>query len=165
MENIKDKEVFADRGEKAKGYFLQGYGCAQAVLLTFADVIGMEEATLARLGSSFGGGMGRLREVCGAVTGAFAVLGFACGYDDPADKEGKSRHYAMIRDFADRFKAETGAPSIVCREILSGAGVSGESGGDAEARTPQYYQKRPCGELVEISAMVLAQMLAEQGKM
>ena len=165
MENIKDMEAFVIRGEKAKAYFLQGYGCAQAVLLTFADVIGMDETTLARLGSSFGGGMGRLREVCGAVSGAFAVLGFVCGYDDPTDGEGKSRHYAMIREFADRFKEKAGVPSIVCREILSGAGVSGESGGDAEARTPQYYQKRPCGELVELSATVLAEMLTEQGKM
>ncbi len=154
----------AYRAERAGEYFRAGYGCAQAVLLTFADVIGMEEAILARLGSSFGGGMGRLREVCGGVSGAFAVLGFVCGYDDPADKEGKSRHYAMIREFADRFKEKAGVPSIVCREILSGAGVDNRAGGEAEARTNEYYQKRPCGELVEISAFVLTEMLAEQGK-
>lgn len=155
----------AYRAERASGYFKQGYGCAQAVLLSFADVIGMEEATLARLGSSFGGGMGRLREVCGAVSGAFAVLGFVCGYDDPTDKEGKSRHYAMIREFADRFKEKAGVPSIVCRELLGGAGLDNRAGGEAEARTPAYYQKRPCGELVEISAFVLAEMLAEQGRL
>lgn len=153
------------RGDLAKAYFYKGYGCAQAVLLAFADVVGMDESTLARLGSSFGGGMGRLREVCGAVSGAFAVLGFVCGYDDPADNEGKSRHYAMIRDFAERFKQKTGVSSIVCREILSGAGVSGESGGEAEARTKAYYQKRPCADLVELSAIALAEMLIEQGKM
>ena len=152
------------RGELASAYFHKGYGCAQAILLTFADVVGMDETTLAKLGASFGGGMGRLREVCGAVSGAFAVLGFVCGYDDPADKEGKSRHYAMIREFADRFKQSAGAPSIVCRELLGGAGVSNTPGGEAEARTPQYYQKRPCGELVRISACVLAEMLDGAGK-
>ncbi len=161
----KESLLPAARGDLAKAYFHKGYGCAQAVLLTFADVINMDETALARLGSSFGGGMGRLREVCGAVSGAFAVLGFACGYDDPADKEGKSRHYAMIRDFADRFKERASVPSIVCREILSGAGVDSRAGGEAEARTQAYYQKRPCGELVEISATVLAEMLKEQGKL
>ncbi len=153
------------RAELAKSYFQQGYGCAQAVLLTYADALDMDKSTLAKLGSSFGGGMGRLREVCGAVSGAFAVLGFVCGYDDPQDKAGKSRHYAMIREFADRFKAKTGVPSIVCREILGGAGVDNRVGGEAEARTAEYYQKRPCAELVGLSAYVLAEMLAEHGKL
>ena len=153
------------RANRAKELFLEGYNCSQSVALAYADIVGIDEAMLATIAAPFGGGMGRLREVCGAVSGAFAVLGFVCGYDDPADKEGKSRHYAMIRDFAHRFKQKTGTSSIVCREILSGAGVSGESGGEAEARTQAYYQKRPCADLVELSATVLAEMLIEQGKM
>lgn len=151
------------RADLARAYFLQGYGCAQSVLLAFSDLTGLDEKTSARLGSSFGGGMGRLREVCGGVSGAFAVLGLLCGYDDPADKEGKNRHYADVRELARRFSERSRAGSIVCREILTGAGLSGASGGEAEARTEEYYQKRPCPELVALAAGILAEMLSEKG--
>ena len=151
------------RAEAARQNFLSGYGCAQSVLLAYADLTGLGEKTLAKLGSSFGGGMGRLREVCGGVSGAFAVLGLLCGYEDPTDKEGKSRHYADIRELARRFTEKSGGGSIVCREILQNAGLSGEKGGEAEARTEAYYQKRPCPDLVYIAAEVLAEMLVEKG--
>ena len=151
------------RAESARENFLSGYGCAQSVLLAYADLTGLDETTLAKLGSSFGGGMGRLREVCGGVTGAFAVLGFVCGYDDPTDKEGKSRHYADIRELARRFTEKTGGGSIVCREILQNAGLSGDKGGEAEARTAEYYEKRPCPDLVYLAAEALGEMLAEKG--
>ena len=150
------------RAALARQNFLQGYGCAQSVLLAFSDLTGLDEKTSARLGSSFGGGMGRLREVCGGVTGAFAVLGLLCGYDDPADKEGKSRHYAAIRELAHRFSERSQGNSIVCRNLLTGAGLSGASGGEAEARTPEYYKKRPCPDLVALAAEVLAEMLVEK---
>jgi C_GCAxxG_C_C family probable redox protein len=150
------------RAALARQNFLQGYGCAQSVLLAFSDLTGLDEKTSARLGSSFGGGMGRLREVCGGVTGAFAVLGLLCGYDDPADKEGKSRHYADIRELARRFSERSQGNSIVCRNLLTGAGLSGASGGEAEARTPEYYKKRPCPDLVALAAEVLAEMLVEK---
>ena len=151
------------RAQTARSYFLEGYGCAQSVLLAFSDLTGLDEKTSARLGSSFGGGMGRLREVCGGVTGAFAVLGLLCGYDDPADKEGKSRHYADVRELARRFSERSRGGSIICRELLTGAGLSGESGGEAEARTAEYYKKRPCPDLVALAAEVLAEMLCEKG--
>ena len=151
------------RATLARENFLKGYGCAQSVLLAYADLIGLDETTLAKLGSSFGGGMGRLREVCGGVSGAFAVLGLLCGYDDPADKEGKSRHYADIRELARRFTERSRGGSIVCREILQNAGLSGEKGGEAEARTAEYYQKRPCPDLVALAAEVLGEMLCEKG--
>ena len=156
-------EMIHKRAEAARQNFLLGYGCAQSVLLAYADLTGLDEKTLARLGSSFGGGMGRLREVCGGVSGAFAVLGLLCGYDDPADKEGKSRHYADIRELARRFTEKSGGGSIVCREILQNAGLSGEGGGEAEARTAAYYEKRPCPEMVYIAAEALGEMLAEKG--
>ena len=152
-----------DRGTLAKEYFLKGYNCSQAVLLAFSDRTGLDENTAARIASSFGGGMGRLREVCGGVTGAFAVLGLLCGYDDPADKEGKSRHYADIRELARRFTERSRGGSIVCREILKNAGLSGEKGGEAEARTAEYYQKRPCPDLVALASEVLGEMLWEKG--
>ena len=156
-------ENIIKRAEAARENFLSGYGCAQSVLLAYADVTGIDEKTLAKLGSSFGGGMGRLREVCGGVTGAFAVLGFVCGYDDPTDKEGKSRHYADIRELARRFTERSGGGSIVCREILQNAGLSGDKGGEAEARTADYYAKRPCPDLVYLAAEVLGERLVEKG--
>ena len=156
-------EVIHKRAETARQNFLKGYGCAQSVLLAYADLTGLDEKTLAKLGSSFGGGMGRLREVCGGVSGAFAVLGLLCGYDDPGDTAGKSRHYADIRELARRFTERSRGGSIVCREILQNAGLSGEKGGEAEARTAEYYEKRPCPDLVYLAAEVLGEMLWEKG--
>ena len=125
------------RAEQAAELFAGGYNCAQAVVVAFSDLTGLDDSFSAKMASSFGGGMGRLREVCGGVSGAFAVLGLLCGYDDPADKEGKSRHYADIRELARRFTERSRSGSIVCREILKNAGLSGESGGEAEARTTE----------------------------
>lgn len=158
-------EKITARAALARENFLKGYGCAQAVLLAYADLTGLDEKTLARLGSSFGGGMGRLREVCGAVSGAFAVLGFLCGYDDPTDKEGKSRHYADVRELARRITEKSGSGSIICREILASRSIPNEAGGEAEARTPEYYHKRPCAELVYVAAEALGEMLGEKGIM
>ena len=140
-------EKIQSRVALARANFMAGYGCAQSVLIAFSDLTGLDEKTSARLGSSFGGGMGRLREVCGGVTGAFAVLGLLCGYDDPADKEGKSRHYADIRELARRFSERSRGNSIICRELLTG----------------EYYKKRPCPDLVALAAEVLAEMLDEKG--
>ena len=161
--DIPTQLLISARATLARANFLKGYGCAQSVLLAYADLTGLDETTLAKLGSSFGGGMGRLREVCGGVTGAFAVLGLVCGYDDPADKEGKSRHYADIRELARRFTERSRGGSIVCREILQNAGLSGDKGGEAEARTAEYYEKRPCPDLVYLAAEVLGEMLWEKG--
>lgn len=149
----------AQRGERAQAYFQEGYSCAQAVLLAFPDLTGLDERTAARLGSSFGGGMGRMREVCGAVSGALMVLGFVLGYDDPKAPDAKNAHYARVRDFAARFRERSGGNSILCRELLSG--VSHTDGGDAEARTPAYYRKRPCPELCALAAEIAGEMLAE----
>ena len=160
---MNEKEKIIARAAQARANFMAGYGCAQSVLLTFSDLTGLDEKTSARLGSSFGGGMGRLREVCGGVTGAFAVLGLLCGYDDPTDTKGKSRHYADIRELARRFSERSQGRSIICRELLTGAGLSGASGGEAEARTDAYYQKRPCPDLVALAAEITAEILEEKG--
>ncbi len=154
-----------DRGHLARDNFLAGYGCAQAVLLAFSDVTGLDDTTAAAMASSFGGGMGRMREVCGAVSAALMVLGVAEGYSDPGDTAAKSRHYARVRDFAERFKSRCAtdgkADSIVCRDLLAGANVSNAAGGEAEERTAEYYKKRPCPDLCAIAAEILAEMLAE----
>ncbi len=102
--------------EKAKEYFLKGYNCAQAVVLAFCDVMGLSENQAAKMASSFGGGMGKMGEVCGAVTGMFMVLGLVEGGYAPDDKEAKMAHYAKVRELADKFKSENS--SIICRELL-----------------------------------------------
>ncbi len=165
-DNLKCAYTPQEYAALARDNFLAGYGCAQAVLLAFEDVTGLEPATAAALASSFGGGMGRMREVCGAVSGALMVLGLAVGYTDPGDPAAKSRHYALVREFAARFKArctrEGKTGSIICRDLLAGANISNASGGEAEARTPDYYQKRPCPALCALAAEVTAELLAEQ---
>ena len=147
------------RGERAKNLFLQGYTCAQAVVLAFEDMTGLDRATAAKLASGFGGGMGRMREVCGAVSGMFMVYDLMCGYSEPGDMESKKRVYADIRELAERFKAQSGG-SIVCRELL--AGVETTAGGDPEQRTAEYYSKRPCPSLVALAADMLDEFLREK---
>ena len=144
-----------DHGALAESNFRKGYNCAQSVLLAFGDVTGLDEKTASALSSSFGGGLGRLREVCGAVSGAAMVLGLVKGYSDPDDREAKKAHYARVREFAERFKEQNG--SIVCRELLSG--VKTTEGGVPEERTDAYYQKRPCAELCRRAAQILDEML------
>ena len=146
-----------NHAERARDLFLQGYNCAQAVVCAFGDVTGLDIDTAARMASSFGGGLARLREVCGTVSGAALVLGIARGYADPGDVEAKKAHYALVREFARRFREENG--SIVCRELLSGVDVT--PGGVPEERTEAYYRKRPCPGLAWSAARILEEMLAE----
>ncbi len=145
----------------AERLFFQGYNCAQAVFCAFTDVTGFDLDTSARMASSFGGGLGRLRETCGVVSAAALVLGIAEGYDDPADYEAKKRHYARIREFADRFKEEN--KSIRCGELLSMAGLSPESGGEPAPRNEEFYRKRPCPRMVCDAARILDEMLSDAG--
>ncbi|MBR7071321.1 MAG: C_GCAxxG_C_C family protein [Clostridia bacterium] len=146
------------RGEKAKQYFLEGYNCTQAVVLAFADRCDIDRDTLLKLASSFGGGMGRLREVCGTVSGMFIILGLISGYATPEKGAKKAAHYADVQELARRFEAENG--SIVCRELL-GLSVKRQDP-TPDPRTPQYYQKRPCPDLVAQAAEILEAFLAEQ---
>lgn len=145
------------RREKAMALFEEGYNCAQSVVLAFADLHGLDEKTAARLSSSFGGGMGRLREVCGAVSGMFMTLGLLYGYDNPKASEEKAELYAQVQALAADFEKENKA--IVCRELL-GLSVQKEEP-MPEARTKEYYKKRPCKELVGDAADILEQFIAE----
>lgn len=143
--------------EKAIKLFKEGFNCAQSVFLAFDDVMGLDRSTALKLSSSFGGGMARMREVCGAVSGMFMVLGVLYGYDSPTDMEAKKAHYAFLRDAADKFKAENG--SIICRDILGDP----EHGGDPEPRTDSYYKKRPCAEYVGMCAKIVEDIILEKG--
>ena len=131
-------------------YFKQGFNCAQAVVMAFADVTGVDAKQSARLASSFGGGLGRMREVCGAVSGMAFVLGALYGYDDPKATGASATHYARVQEVAGAFKTENG--SIICRELL---GEKAPVTATPEPRTPEYYKKRPCAELVGMAADIL----------
>ena len=143
--------------DKAERLFKEGYNCSQAVVVAFCDVTKMDEKTALALSSSFGGGMGRLREVCGAVSGMFMVAGLLYGYTSPTDNEQKKAHYALIQAMAQKFKDKTG--SIICRELLGGP----DNSPNPTLRTAEFYKKRPCSELVRICAEIVDQVIAEKG--
>ena len=147
------------RAEKAKEYFLQGYACSQAVALAFADLVPMDEETLTKITLPFGGGLGRLRLTCGAVSGMAAVVGllFAKGENTP---ENKKNVYAIVQELCGKFQAENG--SLICGELLRGMNVPVQIGGVAEARTQEYYQKRSCAEMVAHAARILEEYIKER---
>ena len=144
--------------ELAKKNFESGCNCAQAVLLAFSEVTGLDESTAMKLSASFGGGMGKLREVCGAVSGMFMAAGMIYADGSVPTQEAKAAHYERIRTLAARFKEENG--SYICRELLEGVPVSKEAA--PEERTEQYYKKRPCGELCAIAAQILDALLEQK---
>lgn len=143
---------------EAEELFLKGYNCAQAVVGAFAKEMGMEFDAAVRLASSFGGGMGRLREVCGAVSGMFMAAGAICGYSEPKDMDAKKEHYERIQLLAARFKEETG--SIICREMLGLPGKDNDP--KPSERTEEYYKKRPCPKIVGLAAGILEGYLQER---
>lgn len=144
-------------GEIAEQNFYKGYNCSQAVFLAFQDLYDMDEATAARISSSFGGGMGRLREVCGAVSGMFLTAGILYGYDTPGAHEEKAEHYKRIQELAKAYETENG--SIVCRELLGLTQKRQEP--IPEKRTEEYYKKRPCPKLVRMAAAIMEQYIKE----
>ena len=146
-----------NRKALAEELFYKGYNCSQSVLLAYSDMTGLDEKTAAMISSSFGGGIGRMREVCGAVSGGAMVLGLIKGYSDPSDRKAKAEHYALIRDFAGRFKTENG--SYICRELLEGTGAG--EGGTPQERTPEFYKKRPCARLISSACGIIDEMLGE----
>ena len=149
----------SERGERAKELFCAGYNCSQAVIIAFSDLTGLDEKTGAKLGSCFGGGMGRMREVCGAVTGMFTVYGLVNGYSGARDYEEKKQTYAVVQELAGKFKEENG--SIVCKELL---GLEKPEGTHIPAqRTEEYYQKRPCCDIVQLAAEILENKFIEIG--
>lgn len=147
------------RAQTAKKYFESGYNCSQAVAMAFSDLTGIDTATTARLTSGFGGGVGRMREVCGTITGAAFVLSALYGYDNPQDFEAKKRIYQEVQTIGEQFRNENG--SVVCRELL-GLNSQGADAPTPEKRTPQYYKKRPCAELVEYTTSILEKYISER---
>ena len=141
--------------EEAEKLFLEGYNYAQSVAGAFAKEMQMDQKTVMRMISSFGGGMGRMREVCGAVSGMAFVTGVLYGYDDPKDDIAKKEHYERVQYLASEFKKETG--SIICRELL---GIEGKDhAATPSKRTQEYYKKRPCVKMVGLAAGILEQYM------
>ena len=143
--------------ELAMAYFKEGYNCSQSVFLAFCDEYDMDFETALKISSSFGAGMGRLREVCGAVSGMFMVAGLLYGYIDPKDHKKKTEHYERIQYLAKEFEDKN--RSIICRELL-GIGA-GKDKPEPELRTAEYYKKRPCAELVGVAAEIMERYMEE----
>lgn len=146
-------------GEKAKELFTKGYNCAQSVAAAFCDITGTDEKTMLMLSSSFGGGMGRMREVCGAVSGMFMVLGLLYGYSETEDRGKKAELYARVQHLAEQFRKENG--SIICRELIEGVSGNDTDPSRPSERTAEYYKKRPCGELVKTAGDILEKYIQE----
>ena len=146
------------RSQKAKELFESGYNCSQAVLLAFADKFGMDFQTAQKISATFGGGMGRMREVCGAVSGMLMVLGLATGEYAPTDTAKKAEQYKTVQQLANEFRKKNS--SIICRELL-GLSQNGEkiSPPTPSERTDEYYKKRPCALLVQDAAEILEDYL------
>ncbi|HIR31963.1 MAG TPA: C_GCAxxG_C_C family protein [Candidatus Faecousia faecavium] len=145
-----------DHSYQAAELFLNGSNCAQAIAVAFCDVTGMEPELAARMSSSFGGGMGRLREVCGAVSGMLMVAGLLYGYDDPGEKDvNKKAHYQLVQNLAGQFREEVG--HIVCREILKNPPTDP----NPTPRTAEFYKTRPCARMVMTAARILDRYIEE----
>ena len=134
--------------------FLEGYNCAQAVAVAFTDVTGMDKQLAAKMAAPFGGGMGRLREVCGAVSGMFMVLGALYGYDNSDAESTKKELYKQVQALAEKFREENG--SIICREILKNP----PSDPNPSPRTAEYYRVRPCARMVLTAAQLMDDFIA-----
>ena len=143
-----------NHAEKAFELFKSGYNCAQAVAVAFCDKTGLTEKQAARMASSFGGGMGRMREVCGAVSGMFMVLGLLYGYDDPKADTEKKQLYTDVQALAEEFRKDAG--SILCREILKNP----PSDPNPSPRTAAYYAMRPCERMVYNAADLMDAFIA-----
>lgn len=145
------------RSGKAIDLFVGGANCAQAVFVAFADLCGIEEKLAYRLAAPFGGGLGRQREVCGAVSGMCMVLGALYGYDDLTDAPAKAEHYRVVQQLCGEFKEAFG--SIICRELLGSKRA--DTNPTPAARTAEYYKDRPCARQVGIAAEILEKYIAE----
>lgn len=155
--------MYEDRIQQAVAYFKQGYNCSQSVVLAYADLYGYTHEQACRMAASFGGGIGRMRETCGAACGLFMLAGLENGAIEGPDQESKHRNYALVQELAAKLKAENGS---ICCGVLLGLKKNDDEKIDAEkistqpeARTNEYYKKRPCPKLIEQAARLWAEHL------
>ena len=145
-----------ERIEKAVSLFKEGYNCSQSVVASFADLYGFTEEQALKMSASFGGGIGRMRQTCGAACGLFLLAGLESGCTEGKDREGKEANYKMVQEFAEEFKKRNG--SLICAELL-GLAKNAPTPATPEARTAEYYKKRPCVKMVEEAARIFAEFL------
>lgn len=146
------------RVERAVENFMEGYGCCQSVVAAFADLYGLDDTTAKKIAAGFGGGVGRLRMMCGAVSGIVMLAGLDCGQTEGSDRDGKSACYKVVQELLAQSEAENG--SLICAEILGLKGhEKAQSSYVASPRTTEYYKKRPCAAKVESAARIFANYL------
>lgn len=148
-----------ERIEKAVALFKEGFNCSQSVVAAFADQYGFTHEQALRMSASFGGGIGRMRETCGAACGLFMLAGLETGAVEGADRDGKARNYAVVQELAEEFKRRNGA--LKCADLL-GLSKKEPVVSTPEARTAQYYAKRPCVKMVEEAARIWCEYLENQ---
>lgn len=144
--------------ERAGQLFLEGYNCAQSVFTAFCHRFDLDETTAKKISAGLGGGVGRMREVCGAVSGAAMVIGSLCAATEGSDSKNKQRNYELVQLFAEKFKQRN--QSVICRELLS-LGEQIKLSPQPESRTAKYYKSRPCLKLVEDAAEILSEIISE----
>ena len=155
--NVSNEELDA-RVARAVDNFMAGYGCCQSVVAAFADLYGLDEVMAKRIAAGFGGGVGRLRMMCGAVSGIVMLVGLECGQTEGSDREGKSACYKVVQQLLARSEQENG--SLICAEILGLKGhEKAHSTYEASPRTAEYYKTRPCAAKVESAARIFAEYL------
>lgn len=155
------KKLEKSRVEDAVKMFESGYACAQSVFTTYADLFGIDRETALRLSGPLSAGVGRMREVCGAVSGMAMISGLDRGFTDPGDSVSKAANYALVREMAAAFKEQH--ETIICRELLGlPEGVEYEESSRAEARTPEYYASRPCSGAVRTAAALIEKMILNE---
>jgi len=145
-----------ERIEKAVSLFKEGFNCSQSVVAAFADKYGFTHEQALRMSASFGGGIGRMRETCGAACGLFLLAGLETGAVEGADRDGKARNYAVVQELAEEFKRRNGA--LRCADLL-GLSQKEPVVSTPEARTAQYYAKRPCVKMVEEAARIWSEYM------
>lgn len=150
---------YQDRVEKAKELFKEGFNCSQSVVAAYADLYGLTEEQALKISSSFGAGIGRMRQTCGAACGMFILAGLESGSCDPKDRTGKGRNYAIVQQLAEEFKKRN--HSLICSELL-GLSTKAPISSQPEERTEQYYKKRPCIKIVEEGARIFGEFLENQ---
>lgn len=153
-----EKFTVEERDRMAREYFRDGYNCCQSVLLAFKDVIDLPADKIAAISAGFGGGMGRLREICGAMSASVFMAGVISPSSEPSNHAERTANYALVQQFAARFREEQG--SIVCRELLGIRSGQKESPAPSE-RTGQWYTSRPCERIVGAAARMIAEKLEE----
>ena len=154
------RKELEERVARAVDNFMQGYGCCQSVVAAFADLYGLDETMAKRIAAGFGGGVGRMRMMCGAVSGIVILVGLDCGQTEGADRQGKSACYKVVQQLLAESKEENG--SLICAELLGLKGPVPMGNYVASERTKEYYKERPCAAKVESAARIFARYLDQK---